>query len=312
MSIYKPHTPVLLNEMLQYVSPKAGELYLDCTFGAGGYTNALLEAADCKVYGVDQDDTVEHYAQPIYEKFPERFKLFIDKFSKIYSLFAGTKVDAIILDIGVSSMQLEEANRGFSFMLEGPLDMRMSQQKTKYNAMTLVNTYREKELADIIYKYSDERYSRKIAAAIVNYRNKKLISTTTEIANIIRSVLPGRQHSNKIDPATRTFQAIRIWVNDELQELEKAIDAASKLLNIGGRLVIISFHSLEDTIVKRKFKYLCGKVDSPSRHSIQIENKPPIAIFKPLHKKIIQPTQQEIRFNPKARSARLRAISKIL
>ena len=304
-----PHLPVLLNEMLQFVSPQAGEIYLDGTFGAGGYTNALLRAADCQVHAIDQDQSVIKYAEKLYKEFPNRLQLHINTFSKMAKILGAQKVDAVVLDLGVSSMQLEEAERGFSFMKDGPLDMRMSKDQS-VDASTIVNAFREEELANIIYKYSDERYSRRIAAAIVQYRKTTLIKTTQELAKIIREVVP-RSKVEKIDPATRTFQALRIWVNSELQELEKAIDAAAQILNVGGRLVIISFHSLEDKIVKDKFNLLCGKQPAPSRH-LPVQSINLIPTFTALHKKIITPDTEEVARNNRARSSRLRAIKKVL
>ncbi|MBQ4875148.1 MAG: 16S rRNA (cytosine(1402)-N(4))-methyltransferase RsmH [Rickettsiaceae bacterium H1] len=304
-----PHTPVLLNEMLKMVSSKSGETYVDGTFGAGGYTSALLKSADCFVYGIDRDGSVKKYAEKINRDFPDRFQLFIDKFGNIDKLMKNKKVDAIILDLGVSSMQLEESNRGFSFMKDGPLDMRMS-NTDKIDATALINAFREEEIADVIYRYGNERYAKKIALAIIRYRNKKLIKTTGELAEIIRSVVPRTKH-DKIDPATRTFQAIRIWVNDELTELEKGIDSAVKILEIGGRLVIISFHSLEDKIVKNKFNFLCGKKQGISRYLPEKkENR--LANFTLLDKKVVKPTKEEINLNPRARSARLRGIRREL
>ncbi len=303
-----PHTPVLLNEVLQFVSPSSGAVYVDGTFGAGGYSKALLETADCIIHAIDQDSSVQKYAEELSIRFSQRLQFHINKFSKMNEILSGQTFDGIVLDLGVSSMQLEEAERGFSFMQDGPLDMRMS-KKQSINAATIVNAFREEELANIIYKYSNERYAKRIASAITKYRETKIIETTKELADIVRSIVP-RSKVEKIDPATRTFQALRIWVNDELSEIEKAIDSATELLKIGGRLVIVSFHSLEDKIVKEKFNHLCGKHAQPSRH-IPSKNTNIRPTFTTLHKKIITPSTEEVEFNPRARSARLRAIEKI-
>ena len=304
------HKPVLLHEMLNVISPKSGETYIDGTFGAGGYSSAILKSSNCIVYGIDRDNLVKKHAEPLYNKFPDRFKLYIEKFSNIGKIVENKKVNGIILDLGVSSMQLEEPSRGFSFMKDGPLDMRMSSSE-KIDARVLINAFHEEEIAKIIYKYSNERYSKKIAAAIVRYRNKKLITSTAELAKIIISVVP-RNKNDKINPATRTFQAIRIWVNDELGELEKGIDEAIKTLDKDGRFAIISFHSLEDKIVKDKFNNLCRKEEPISRYHPWSKKNTTSSHFALINKKVIKPTELEINLNPRSRSGRLRAIKKII
>ncbi len=288
------HTPVLLKEMLSLLAPRNGGVYVDATFGAGGYSKAILSSSDCEIYAIDRDETVIEFYNDLNAEHPNKVKLFISKFSNIKSLFDTRNINGIVFDLGVSSMQIDEGKRGFSFMHDGPLDMRMD--KFSYvNASTFINKLHEEEIADIIYNYSGERYSRRIARAIVNVRRKKHIETTFELAEIIRSVV--FRGKGKIDSATRTFQAIRIWVNDELNELEKGIRAASELLDKGGRLVIISFHSLEDRIVKKFFKDLC--VIHPKKFSL-------------LNKKVVQASEEEIKENPRSRSAKLRAIERIL
>ncbi len=304
------HVPVLLKEMLTAMAPKADELYLDGTFGAGGYSKALLNLVNCRVYAIDRDASVKKYVKSINNAFSHKFKLFIIKFSKMDSILENEKVDGVVLDLGVSSMQLDESSRGFSFMKDGPLDMRMSNDE-KFDATTLVNAFREDEIASVIYKYSGERYAKKIARAIVCYRNKRLITTTSELAKIVRSVAP-RKAGDKIDPATRTFQALRIWVNNELEELEKGIDAATRILKIGGRLIIVSFHSLEDKIVKDKFNLLCGKTVNENRNYPTHEREKGIVNFVKLNEKVITPTKREINKNIRSRSARLRAIKRVL
>nr|CAH7762784.1 unnamed protein product [Callosobruchus chinensis] len=284
------HIPVLLKEMLLQLSPHSGGIYVDATFGAGGYSKAILESADCKVYAVDRDETVTKFYDDLNVKYPNRIKLFIEKFSNIKNLLDSNNIkgiNGIVFDVGVSSMQLDNGDRGFSFLRDGPLNMSMDNY-SHMNASTFVNALREEEIANTIYNYGGERHSRRIARAIVNARKKKIIKTTFELADIVRSVV--FRGKSKIDPATRTFQAIRIWVNDELGELEKGIKAASEILSENGKLIVVTFHSLEDRIVKTVFKDLS---------------------FSLLNKKVIKASSEEINVNPRARSAKLRAIQRL-
>ncbi len=290
------HTPVLLKEMLSLLSPQDGGIYVDATFGAGGYSKAILESSDCKVYAIDRDETVTKFYDDLSVRYPDRIKLFIEKFSNIKNLLDSNNIegiDGIVFDIGVSSMQLDNGDRGFSFLHDGPLDMSMD-NSSYINASTFVNALREEEIANTIYNYGGERHSRKIARAIVNARKKKTIKTTFELADIVRSV--GFRGKSKIDPATRTFQAIRIWVNDELGELEKGIKAASEILSENGKLIVVTFHSLEDRIVKTFFKDLCA-TDCKT--------------FSLLNKKVIEASIEEVSANPRSRSAKLRAIQRL-
>ncbi|GKS78094.1 ribosomal RNA small subunit methyltransferase H [Wolbachia pipientis] len=290
------HTPVLLKEMLSLLSPQDGGIYVDATFGAGGYSKAILESADCKVYAIDRDETVTKFYDDLSVRYPDRIKLFIEKFSNIKNLLDSNNIkgiDGIVFDIGVSSMQLDNGDRGFSFLHDGPLDMSMD-NSSYINASTFVNALREEEIANTIYNYGGERHSRKIARAIVNARKKKTIKTTFELADIVRSVV--FRGKSKIDPATRTFQAIRIWVNDELGELEKGIKAASEILSENGKLIVVTFHSLEDRIVKTFFKDLCA-TDCKT--------------FSLLNKKVIEASIEEVSANPRSRSAKLRAIQRL-
>ncbi|WP_065106787.1 MULTISPECIES: 16S rRNA (cytosine(1402)-N(4))-methyltransferase RsmH [unclassified Wolbachia] len=290
------HTPVLLKEMLSLLSPQDGGIYVDATFGAGGYSKAILESADCKVYAIDRDETVTKFYDDLSVKYPDRIKLFIEKFSNIKNLLDSNNIegiDGIVFDIGVSSMQLDNGDRGFSFLHDGPLDMSMD-NSSYINASTFVNALREEEIANTIYNYGGEHHSCKIARAIVNARKKKNIKTTFELANIVRSVV--FRGKSKIDPATRTFQAIRIWVNDELGELEKGIKAASEILSENGKLIVVTFHSLEDRIVKTFFKDLCA-TDCKT--------------FSLLNKKVIEASIEEVSANPRSRSAKLRAIQRL-
>ncbi|MBH5362525.1 16S rRNA (cytosine(1402)-N(4))-methyltransferase RsmH [Wolbachia endosymbiont of Kradibia gibbosae] len=290
------HTPVLLKEMLSLLSPQDDGIYVDATFGAGGYSKAILESADCKVYAIDRDETVTKFYDDLSIRYPDRIKLFIEKFSNVKNLLDSNNIegiDGIVFDIGVSSMQLDNGDRGFSFLHDGPLDMSMD-NSSYINASTFVNALREEEIANTIYNYGGERHSRKIARAIVNARKKKTIKTTFELADVVRSVV--FRGKSKIDPATRTFQAIRIWVNDELGELEKGIKAASEILSENGKLIVVTFHSLEDRIVKTFFKDLCA-TDCKT--------------FSLLNKKVIEASIEEVSANPRSRSAKLRAIQRL-
>ncbi|WP_353281496.1 16S rRNA (cytosine(1402)-N(4))-methyltransferase RsmH [Wolbachia endosymbiont (group B) of Horisme vitalbata] len=291
------HTPVLLKEMLLQLAPQSGGIYVDATFGAGGYSKAILESADCKVYAIDRDETVTKFYDDLNVKYPDRINLFIEKFSNIKNLLDSNNIkgiNGIVFDVGVSSMQLDNGDRGFSFLRDGPLNMSMDNY-SHMNASTFVNALREEEIANTIYNYGGERHSRKIARAIVNARKKKIIKTTFELADIVRSVV--FRGKSKIDPATRTFQAIRIWVNDELGELEKGIKAASEILSENGKLIVVTFHSLEDRIVKTLFKDLC----EPG----------PTKTFSLLNKKVMKASEEEVNANPRARSAKLRAIQRL-
>lgn len=305
-----PHIPVLLNEVLEYLKPQDGEVYVDGTFGAGGYTKAILDAANCKVFAIDCDPNVAKTAANLTREYKGRFGFLSGKFGNMAMLLneAGIqKVNGIVLDIGVSSMQLDEAERGFSFMREGPLDMRMSAQGM--DAATFINNATEKELANTIYRYGGEKKSRYIAKAILQARQKEPITTTSVFANIVRDAIHGKKE--KIDPATRTFQAIRIFINDELGELERALDAAESLLAPGGRLVVVTFHSLEDSIVKEFLNEKSGRNKGVSRHVLVIEKNQPDTSFELLTRKVVIPSDKETEGNPRARSAKLRAARKI-
>jgi 16S rRNA (cytosine1402-N4)-methyltransferase len=304
------HIPVLLNEVIQYIEPKDGELYLDGTFGAGGYTRAILEKAACNVCAIDCDPNVKKTADVFAQKYKNRFKFLQGKFSQMAELLESegvAGVNGVVLDVGVSSMQVDEAERGFSFMREGPLDMRMSARGV--SAADFINSAEEKELADTIYRYGGEKKSRYIAKAILQAREKEPITTTLEFAQIVRAAIHGKKE--KIDPATRTFQAIRIWVNDELSELERALAAATKILLPGGRLVIVTFHSLEDSIVKEFLNEKAGKNSGVSRHILVLESEKIKPTYELLTRKVVIPSNLEIDDNFRARSAKLRAAKKI-
>lgn len=292
------HVPVMLNEVLQYLNPQKGEVYVDATFGNGGYSSAILEAAPCKVIALDRDPNVVIRANELKNMYGERFEFRGGNFGDFADL-VPEKINGAVFDIGVSSMQLDDAERGFSFSKESDLDMRMS--CTGVSARDLVNSLGEKELADMIYNYGEERKSRQIAQKIVEYRRKKKIETTTELAKIIYTVVHGKP--GEIDPATRTFQALRIAVNDELEELKKGLQGATDRLHKDGRLVVVDFHSLEDRIVKNFMKENGGRKVRVSKYAPELTED--TGAFREVSKAIM-PTAEECRINPRARSAKLR------
>ncbi len=297
------HVPVMLREVLSRLSPKDGALYIDGTFGAGGYTRAILEAANCRVIGIDRDQSAIAAGAALVEEFSGRLTLVEDRFSNLDEAARNlgyTQADGVVLDIGVSSMQLDELERGFSFRGEGPLDMRMEARGT--SAADVVNSHDERELFRIISMLGEEKFARKIARAIYEARKQAPIATTARLAEIVRGVVRGKP--GEIDPATRTFQALRIYVNDELFELSAALLAAERILAPGGKLVVVSFHSLEDRLVKL---FLAARSSAPSvsRHAPAAKAKS--ATFKLLTKKPLAPSEEESEQNPRARSAKLRA-----
>lgn len=302
--VKQKHIPVMLNDVLQALAPQDGGLYVDATFGNGGYSEAILQAANCKLIALDRDPNVKDRAAEMKAKYGERFEFRAGEFGDFAEL-VPEKIDGAVFDIGVSSMQIDQAQRGFSFAKEAPLDMRMSCQGT--SAADLVNSLSEKELADLIYNYGEEKKSRAIARRIVEARTKSKIQTTTELAEIIYSVI--HKKPGAIDPATRTFQALRIAVNDELGQLKSGLEGALEALKPSGKLVVVSFHSLEDRIVKNFFLENAGKKQSVSRYAPLPTDiiKPKIASYS----KAIAPSQNEVDNNPRARSAKLRAASKI-
>jgi 16S rRNA (cytosine1402-N4)-methyltransferase len=301
------HKPVLINEVIKYLSPSDNKVYVDCTFGAGGYTKAILDSCKCRVISFDRDDSTKERADIITSLYGNRFQFIQDKFSNLKDHITEP-VDGFIFDVGVSSMQLDQGERGFSFLHDGPLDMRMD-RNDPLSAKELVNTYPESEIADIIFQYGDERKSRVIAKKIVEHRKDKPIETTSELTAIVLKAV--KKYNDSIHPATRTFQALRIAVNDELRELEKALKFASELLKSGGKLIVVTFHSGEDRIVKSYFNKLCGKNEGVNRFMPFDMETITSADFKPLHKGTIIACDEELEQNPRARSAKLRAIVKL-
>lgn len=292
------HIPVMLKEVLQYLNPQKGEIYVDATFGNGGYSAAILDKAPCKVIALDRDPNVIIRANELKNMYGERFEFRAGKFGDFADLISE-KINGAVFDIGVSSMQLDDANRGFSFSKEADLDMRMSCEGM--SAKDIVNSLAEKELADMIFNYGEERKSHQIARKIVEYRRKKKIETTTELAEIIYTVI--HRKAGEIDPATRTFQALRIAVNDELGELERGLKGAANRLLKGGRLVVVDFHSLEDRIVKNFMKENGGKKVRISKYAPELAEDN--SLFCEVSKAIV-PIADECCNNPRARSAKLR------
>ncbi|MCA0928962.1 16S rRNA (cytosine(1402)-N(4))-methyltransferase RsmH [Ruegeria profundi] len=294
----KPHIPVLLRPLLAAVAPVSG-VWLDGTFGAGGYTRGLLDAGADKVIAVDRDPLAFEMAAAWASAYGDRLVMQQGVFSRMdeYAL----DLDGVVLDLGVSSMQLDQAERGFSFMKDGPLDMRMSQEGE--SAADLVNTATEAQLADILFHYGEERASRRIAKAIVTARAQDPITTTLRLAEIIESCLP-RPKPGQSHPATRSFQGLRIAVNAEYEELFQGLMAAERALRPGGQLAVVTFHSIEDRMVKRFFQSRAGKTGRANRYAPEVEQEQPQFTLKT--RKAIGPDAQELQENPRARSAKLR------
>lgn len=300
------HVPVLLAEAITVLAPHDGALYLDGTFGAGGYSQALLDAAHCRVVAFDRDPSVIKAAAELATHYHDRLTLIEGRFSEMESLLKPLRIDAvsgIAFDLGVSSLQLDDPARGFSFRIDGPLDMRMARHGD--SAADFINHLSESELVQIIRDYGEERFARRIAHTILAARKAAPITRTGELAALVRRAVPA---SGRIDPATRTFQALRILVNDELNELDHGLAAAERLLAPGGRLVVISFHSLEDRRVKSFLRLRSGHAPRSTRHLPPMQNREPS--FRLLTAKALTPSAAEIARNPRARSARLRAVER--
>ena len=303
-----PHIPVLLNPILKQVSPVRG-VWLDGTFGAGGYTRALLDAGAQKVIAIDRDPEVFDRASAWAKDYGDALVLAPGKFGDLDEIAAAHDcpvLDGVVLDIGVSSMQLDQAGRGFSFAKDGPLDMRMGQDGV--SAADIVNTAAEGQLADILYQFGEERASRRLARAIVNKRKEAPFERTLELTAMIEGVMP-RPKPGQVHPATRSFQALRIAVNDELGELARGLEAAERALKDGGCLAVVSFHSLEDRIVKRFMQLRSGMAPNASRYAPETATEE--AAFKVLTRKAIGPDEDEMTNNPRARSAKLRVARRL-
>lgn len=298
-----PHIPVLGREAIAHLAPREGGVYVDATFGAGGYSRAILEVPGTRLIAIDRDRTAIAGGAELVERSAGRLTLAEDRFSNLAEVCAAQgfeTIDGVVMDVGVSSMQLDQAGRGFSFRLEGPLDMRMGQ--TGPTAADVVARASEGDLADIIYLFGEERQSRRIARAIVADRQETPFTTTRALADLIGRIV--RSKPGDIHPATRTFQALRIFVNEELDELQSALAAAERVLKPGGRLVVVSFHSLEDRIVKN-FLSERSRTGGGSRHLPAVAQVAPS--FQLLTRRPVVAGEDEVAHNPRARSAKLRA-----
>lgn len=299
------HIPVMCDEAVAALNPQDGGVYVDGTFGEGGYSRAILSAAATRVWGIDRDPRAVTLGIELSKQCDKRFSILEGNFGDMASLLSDAGVGAVqgvVLDLGVSSPQLDEAARGFSFRSDGPLDMRMSQSGE--TAADVVNSASETDLADIIYNLGDERYARRVAREIVAVRDETPIETTLQLAEIARRVV--RKSKDGIDPATRTFLALRIYVNDELGEVDAGLRAAEMLLAPGGRLAVVTFHSLEDRRVKQFLRSRSGAASAPSRHQpLSIEGQRPPS-FTLIGRNGVAPSAEEIAVNSRARSARLR------
>jgi len=307
------HVPVMLNEVLSFIPKEKKINLIDATFGGGGYSRAILKKFNIKnLIAIDRDPISKIFYDELRKDF-DNIELFNQKFSKLDELLKNSehlkeKYDVIIFDLGVSSNQIDNPERGFSFQQDGPLDMKMG--SSNLNAFEVINSFDEKKLADIFYQFGEEKYSRKIAKNIVINRTKKTIQNTLELSEIIKKSVPARNNFKKIHPATKTFQALRIFINDELNELKIALEKSENLLAKNGLLIIVSFQSLEDRIVKDFFNHKSGKRWRSSRHLPDLADLGPTTL-KIITKKPLRPKDVEINNNPRSRSAKLRVAQKI-
>ncbi|MDE2334769.1 MAG: 16S rRNA (cytosine(1402)-N(4))-methyltransferase RsmH [Rhodospirillales bacterium] len=305
------HVPVMLTEVLEVLAPRANGLYLDATFGGGGYAAAILERG-CTLIALDRDPAAIARGAALAARYPGRLTLIEGRFGAMLDLLRARSIaalDGVVMDLGVSSYQLDDPARGFSFRADGPLDMRMGSEGP--TAAALVNSLPEHELADLLHQLGEERAARRIARAIVAARAVAPIETTQALASIVRRAVP--RSADGIDPATRSFQALRIRVNDELGEITHALEQAASLLAPGGRLVVVAFHSLEDRLVKRFMQDAAGRAPGPSRHMpprTPARQAPACSPFVLLTPRALRPGDAEIAANPRARSARLRALAR--
>ena len=308
MKDYLKHQPVMVDEVVSFINPKKNKIYFDGTFGQGGYTKKILEKASCSVFAIDRDPDSLNFAKKIKKNYPKNFFFEINKLSNIRKILQTTKIDkfdGIMLDLGISNTQLNNPDRGFAFSSNGPLDMRMNKEENSITAKHIVNKFSEKQLSEIFFHYGEERNSRKISKAIINFRENRIIETTKTLANIIEKI----NVKQKIHPATRVFQALRIFVNEELSELKKILENSLNILTKDSRIAIVSFHSLEDRIVKKFFKKHSSLREKKYKHFPEKEENN--EILKILTKKIIKPSLTERSINPRSRSARLRVAEKL-
>lgn len=299
------HISVMTQQVLSGLKPRDGGTYIDGTFGQGGYTKAVLDAATTRVFGIDRDPAAITFGAKLISQYDGRLTLCQGCFGDMASIMADhgiTSVDGVMLDLGVSSPQIDDPNRGFSFRYDGPLDMRMESKGP--TAADFINEAPEEEIADVIFQYGEERYSRRIARGIVEARKINPILSTSQLVGIIHANV--RHYGGRIDPATRTFMALRIRINDELDELDRGLTAAQQILGQGGRLAIVAFHSLEDRKIKSFLNEHSGIVPKGSRHMPEIIETNLAPSFNLIRRGVIKPDEEEILLNPRARSARLR------
>ncbi len=307
------HVPVMVKEVIDYLNCSSGKAYVDGTLGGGGHAQAILDAigAEGCLVGIDRDPDAIAYAGESFHRYKPNVQIFHDNYTNLPQILSRLHiagVDGILLDLGLSLYQLEGSGRGFSFMREEPLDMRMNPEQGR-TAEAIVNRLSEKELADIIGRYGEESWAFRIAKSIVAARRQQAIRSSLQLAEVVKKAIPARHRKWRIHPATRTFQAIRIAVNQELESLERFLDEAVNFLNPGGRLCILSFHSLEDRIVKERFKALARGCNCPPHFPMCVCGKTPQVSI--LTKKPVRPGQAEVQANPMARSARLRAAERL-
>ena len=302
------HQPVLLRETIEELVTKKDGIYVDCTLGGGGHTEAILSASpDTRVIGIDQDTEALKASAERLAPYGDRAVFVWNNFRNIDAVLSELgieKVDGFLFDLGISSPQLDHADRGFSYQQDAPLDMRMNRESTGLTARDIVNTYTEEELAEILWKYGEERWAKRIAAFIVESREKKPLETTGELVSVIKAAIPKKVRQEGHHPAKKSFQALRIAVNDELNIIAPAMEAAAKHLNHGGKLAVISFHSLEDRIVKETLKYLAADCICPPHQIVCTCNKE--RLIKITVRKPIVAGEAELQENPRARSAKLR------
>lgn len=299
------HVSVMTNEVVSGLNPRNGGIYVDGTFGQGGYSRAILDAAATRVYGIDRDPTAIDFGAELINEYPSRLTLIQGCFGNITKIMANagiSSVDGIMLDLGVSSPQIDDPGRGFSFRYDGPLDMRMENKGP--TAADFINDATEEDIANVIYEYGDERHSRRIARRIVEARKLKPILSTSQLVNIIHSNV--RRSRDGIHPATRTFMALRIQVNDELGELDRALISAERILKPGGRLAVVAFHSLEDKKIKSFLHERGGLAAKGSRHMPETNKINMAPSFNIVKRGVIKPSRSEVLSNPRSRSAKLR------
>ncbi|MEC8496632.1 MAG: 16S rRNA (cytosine(1402)-N(4))-methyltransferase RsmH [Pseudomonadota bacterium] len=307
------HTPVMTKKVLDALSLRGGSVFVDGTFGGGGHSSAILDLFDCIIIATDRDVNSVPIAKKLNEKYQDRINFYNASYTQIPNILDSLSikaVDGLLLDLGVSSMQIDDPKRGFSFQNEGPLDMRMG--KNTISAHDVVNKMKEEHLSEIISDFGEEKYSRIIASRINDYRQKNTIKTTTQLSKIINDAVGNfykKQKGAHIHPATRTFQAIRVFVNNEFEELYTLLIGICDYIKIGGRIAIITFHSIEDRIVKNIFDHLTGCSSSKSRYEPEIEDHANYPFTYP-DKKFYKPDQDEIAENPRSRSAKLRYIQR--